>query len=202
SVVFKFFTTIDCTGPSSDETVSSVTEITPPTSSTAGVAPAESATQNQPAGFYSYKATFTPAANTPYSGDAVATCEPLTVLIRNSSVNTVMHKDTASGASVLNTAIDASGSGTTVVDVATITGTVGGPDPTGTVTFTRYATANCSGTGTAEQVTIVADGDPTDHSTTVNAAPRTFNSINAAAGAFLCYVTSYSGDANYQGSTA
>src|SRR5262249_12348919 len=174
----------------------------PPTSSTAGVAAAESATQNQPAGLYSYKATFTPAANTPYSGDAVAACEPLTVLIRNSAVNTVIHKDTASGASVLNTAIDASGNGTTVVDVATITGTTGGPDPTGTVTFTRYTTANCSGTGTAETVTIVADADPTDHIATVTAASRTFNSSNSAAGAFLCYTTSYSGDSNYQGSTA
>src|SRR5437867_4316669 len=143
-----------------------------------------------------------PPPNTPYSGTAIGSCEPLTITIRNSAVNTDIKLGTANGSSVLNTAIDLSSGNVTVVDLATVTGTTGGLDPTGTVTFSRYATANCTGTHLDETIAVNGGSDTTDFTATAVSSARTFDATTEAAGAFLCYVASYSGDSNYQGSTA
>jgi hypothetical protein len=198
NVVFKRFTTIDCTGTSTDETVA-LSEMSAPTSSVPGKAAAESSTFVKTTGTLSYLVSYTPPIGSGYQGTATASCESLTVTINNSSVSTVIRKDNVNGNSVLNTAIDVSGTGTTVVDVATVTGN-GTVDPTGTVTFKAYPTANCSGNTFTTETVNVSIGTVGDGISTATSGGKTFNLANSAAGSFLCYVVSYSGDSNYQSS--
>jgi hypothetical protein len=198
NVLFKRFTTIDCTGASTDELVA-LSEMSAPTASTPGKAAAESAAFTKTTGFLSYLVTYTPPIGSGYQGTATAACEKLTVTINNSSVGTVIKQNNINGVSVLNTAIDVSGAGTTVVDVATVTGN-GTVDPTGTVTFKAYPTANCSGNVFTTETVNVAIGTIGDGKSTATSSGKTFDINNSAAGAFLCYVVSYSGDSNYQSS--
>ncbi len=115
-------------------------------------------------------------------------------------MNTDIRKDNINGSSVLNTAVDASGAGTIVVDVAAITGnTSGGPDPTGTVTFRRFTAANCTGSFADETVTIVADSNPSDGLATAVSGTQT---LNSPAGSFLSFQVIYNGDSNYDPSAA
>jgi hypothetical protein len=75
--------------------------------------------------------------------------------------------------------------GTIVHDMATVTGTIGIPTPTGTVTFTVYANQTCAGGGTpAGAVALVAGvADPSNTATLTDAG--------------LSYLAHYSGDRNY-----
>jgi len=188
TVTFKRFATANCTGSSVLDTVT-LTVVTPSTASTAGISAAESGTFSPLAGALSYQATYNGDSN--YPTPVTAACEPLTVNKVNSAVNTDLRENTASGASVMNTAVS---SGTTVVDVATITGNASLGDPTGTVEFRRFTDGGCSGTFVLETVTIVADANPGDGIATVTSSQQT---LSSAAGSFLSYQVSYGGDGRY-----
>jgi hypothetical protein len=196
TVTFNRFTTKDCTGTSTDEVNVALTEVAAPTPTTAGVAAAESSSFTPPAGFLSYQAVYN--GDTNYPTPVTSLCEPLTVVKTNSAVNTDIRQDNINGGTVLNQKIN---TGTTVVDVATITGQAPGtPDPTGTVTFERFANANCSGTAaSSETKTLVADANPNDGSITAVSSAFT---TTAAAGEFVSYKVSYSGDGVYEPSAA
>lgn len=197
NVTFSRYANSTCSGtPAATETVA-LTQIAAPTTTTAGVAAAESSDFLTAAGSLSYKAVY--AGDSNYSGSVAAACEPLTVSKTSSAVNTDIRAGGIGGASVLNTKI---ANGTSVVDVAIITGSApGNPDPTGTVTFERYTTANCSGTAIspAEIVTLTADSNPTDG--TATAVATAYTTVSAA-GEFVSYKVSYSGDSNYQPSAS
>jgi hypothetical protein len=91
--------------------------------------------------------------------------------------------------------------GATVHDMAIVTGQagVGNPVPGGTVSFTRFTTADCTGTGTLpETVTL----------TTISAATASAGGVAAAESSsftplsgFLSYKATYSGDSNYTAPT-
>lgn len=188
SVTFLRYSTVDCTGSNTPQTVN-VTESTAPTATTAGVATAQTDNFTTSTGFVSFKAT--------YNGDSIypsstSGCEPLTVSKVNSAVNTDIRLGNINGGTVLNTKVDA---GTSIVDVATVTGTAG-TDPTGTVTFQRFSTANCTGTHIDVDVALSGDSVNDGSSTAVSTAYTTQESE------FVGYKVIYSGDSNYNPSTA
>lgn len=88
--------------------------------------------------------------------------------------------------------------GTTVYDKATVTATRPGGgtliDPTGTVTFHRYTTEECTETATTQEVTLTNDGNADGVATAVS------STVTPAAG-FLSYQATYSGDTNYPETT-
>jgi hypothetical protein len=180
TVTFQLYANAECTGTSVDEPVAL-------TAVSASASAAESTQFTPGPGSISYSAVYGGDAN--YAG-VTAACEPLTVARFTSTVTTdILLAGTST--SVMNTAVD---TGTQVVDKATVTGS-GGVDPTGSVTFRRFTTAgNCSGAFTDEVVPIVADADATDGIATVLSQTHT---MNAAAGSFVSYQVSYSGDGIY-----
>lgn len=165
-----------------------------------GISVAESPTAGPlGAGGYGYLAT--------YSGDGqypskVADCEPMTVNTSTSSVNTDIRLNGIGGDSVLDTHVEPE---TTVVDVAKITGKVdtdpdpnksnAGPDPTGSVTFVRYASGDCSGPiASMEIVELPIDTDNDGIATAVSATHTTGSSE------FVGYRVLYAGDDNHTAS--
>ena len=152
-----------------------------------------SPSQTLPAGDYSYRATYTRTKTDGESGDAsassdssenhdvlvTAACEPFTIdPIDPTSVTTTILDN--SDAAVTTAAL-----GTQVRDTAAVSG-IEGFDPTGTVDFQFFTSADCSGeptkAGSADLVNGVADG-----STVTDPL---------AAGAYS-YLATYNGDANY-----
>jgi hypothetical protein len=81
--------------------------------------------------------------------------------------------------------------GTVVHDKAFVTRTAdtpaGVPNPTGTITFHRYANTSCTGTPVNQTVSLAADG--------------TAESPSFTATGDLCYTAAYSGDGNYPAAT-
>lgn len=196
TVTFKRYMNATCAEPFAAQETVTLTVVTPHTASTAGVAAAESASfTTTAAGGMCFRATYNGDSN--YVTPVTSAIEPLTVNKTNSAVNTDIRQNSVSGSSVLNTKIN---NGTTIVDLATITGSAAIGDPTGTVTFQRFSNANCSGTAVATQtITITADGNPADGIATALSSSYT---TSAAAGEFVSFKVIYSGDANYNPSTA
>ncbi|HEY5250787.1 MAG TPA: Ig-like domain repeat protein, partial [Acidimicrobiales bacterium] len=81
-------------------------------------------------------------------------------------------------------------SGTSVTDLATVSGSAGGASPTGTVTFTFFTNATCTGKGTAagKNVTLVG-------------GMATSNSEGPFVAGSYAFQATYSGDTNYKSST-
>ena len=61
------------------------------------------------------------------------------------------------------------------------------PNPTGTITFHRYANTSCTGTPVNQTVSLAADG--------------TAESASFTTTGDLCYTAAYSGDGNYPAAT-
>ena len=144
----------------------------------AGVAhPSDSTTV--PVGGLSYKAT--------YNGSAVynastGPCEPLNATKLDSSTATDIHN-------AAHQVVTSAPIGSTVHDLATVSGTVAGGTPAGNVTFTLYAGTTCAGTGTAAgTVDLVAGVAHPSDSTTVPVGG-------------LSYKATYNGSAVYNAST-
>ena len=76
--------------------------------------------------------------------------------------------------------------GTIVHDMATVTGTIGIPTPTGIVSFTVYANPSCSGIGTFAGAVLLNGAGVADPSN-----PATLTSAG------LSYIAQYGGDTNY-----
>jgi hypothetical protein len=100
-----------------------------------------------PVGGLAYKAHYN--GSTTYN-ESDSACEPLTATRINSSTATEIHDSTENV--VPNGGTVAAGS--SVHDLATVTGTAAGGTPTGAVTFTFYRGGNCT-TGTAESAGTV-----------------------------------------------
>ena len=101
----------------------------------------------------------------------------------SSSIVTVVHVD---GVTIPHTAVPLDGSvplGTSVHDNATVTGQVGGPAVTGTVTYNFFKNGDCSGT-------------PFSSSLPVNVGSESPSTGPLAAGSYS-YNATYSGDGNY-----
>ena len=134
-------------------------------------------------GSYSYRASYAGDGNYEAS---VGECEPLEVVKADTSALTSIRA--AADGSVAVTAVDL---GTTVHDEATVTGTALRA-PTGTVTFTWYATASdCSGPATDAGTVPLVGG---------RASPSTaFGPLGAGQYSFRAH---YNGDENYHGAEA
>ncbi|MBI1742384.1 hypothetical protein HYR54_04870, partial [Candidatus Acetothermia bacterium] len=130
SVTFNLYSTTDCTGTFTTETV------------TLSGGMAESSATTVPNTGLSYQVT--------YSGDdnytaATSACEPLSAIKLTSSVATEIHDSS-------HNPITSALIGTSVHDKATVSGS--GPAPTGTVTFKLYSTTDCTGSFTTQTVTL------------------------------------------------
>jgi hypothetical protein len=94
---------------------------------------------------------------------------------------------------IQNTAVPV---GTLVHDKALVTGTVGFTAPTGTVTFKRFGTSNCTGSSQDETVALTVVTPNTATTAGVSAAE---SSAFAPSAGVLSYRAVYNGDANYPG---
>src|SRR5262249_39275301 len=144
TLTYEFFTTIDGTGPHTDEVVTLNSDGTVPDSALHGPLAA---------GPYSFIAVYSGDSNYPTLTSAV---EPLSV-----------QQGTSTSATVI---VDSSGVpitspvplGTTVGDTATVAGTPNAFTPTGTVTYLFFTTIDGTGPYTDETVTLNPDGSLTD----------------------------------------
>jgi methyl coenzyme M reductase subunit D len=178
TVTYQFFTTIDGTGPHTDEVVTLNPDGTVPDSALHGPLGA---------GAYSFIAVYSGDSNYLRSTSAV---EPLTV-----------HKlITGQGASNFATVIvDANRVpatppvplGTSVHDTATIDGQVSGLPATGTVRYEFFTTIDGTGPHIDQTVTLNPDGTVPDSAL--------HGPLGAGAYSFIAF---YSGDSNYEGSTS
>ncbi len=77
--------------------------------------------------------------------------------------------------------------GAKAYDIAALTNAVAGLEPTGSVTYSLYASGDCSGAPTSEQVNLTSDGTVPSSATTVALAAGSYG-----------YRATYSGDSNYE----
>lgn len=182
TVTFQFFTNGTCSGaPSAIEGPITLTQTTPPTSTTPGVAEADSGPRTPLPGSYSYNASYSGDANYPAAG--ASACETITVSRFNSAINTAILR-VSDGADVTNQVINLmNATSVAVQDQATVTGN--GPTPTGTVTIMRFDNGNCSGPASSIE-SAVLDGTGKALSSVFSLGPNT-----------LSYTVIYNGDSNY-----
>src|SRR5262249_33981615 len=129
TVTYEFFTTNDCTGSHTDQTVNVAADGSVPNADP----------QTLGAGSYSHPAL--DSGNGNYTGKTAAG-EPLKVNKAHLAVTTKVHA--ADHVDVTGKTI---GLGSVLHDVAHVTGAVGGFAPHGGVTFVLYSLPNCQGTG-------------------------------------------------------
>ena len=173
TVTYQFFTTIDGTGPHTDQTVTLNPDGSVPDSALHGPLAA---------GAYSFIAVYSGDSN--YVG-STSPVEPLTVQQGTSTSATVIVD--ANGVAVTSPVP----LGTTVGDTATVAGTPAAFTPTGTVTYQFFTTIDGTGTLTDEFVNLNPDGS----------VPDSALHGPLAAGAYS-FIAIYSGDSNYVGSTS
>ena len=172
TVTYEFFTTLDGTGPHTDQTVDLVNGAVPNSSPTGPLA----------AGAYSFIAVYSGDGN--YNGSA-SPVEPLTINKGASSTATTI-LDATTGQ------LPSGVLGESVFDTATVTGTPAAFAPTGTVTYEFFANGTGAGAPVStETVTLNADGT----------VPNSAAHGPLAAGAYS-FIAIYSGDGNYTGSTS
>src|SRR5205085_998416 len=142
------------------------------------------ATDPLQAGGYSFKATIAGSAD--YLG-ATGDCEPLTVSKADSSAVTAIHN------AATDAVVSSVGLGGSVYDSAVVSSANGSFKPSGSVSFTFYASSDCS-TGA-----VAAGSAPVTGAT--GAASPSVTEGPLAAGSYS-FKASYSGDANFLGSVA
>jgi hypothetical protein len=200
-VTFSRFNNSNCAAPAAFTETKALVETAAETATTPGVSAQESSDYltvgTTPE--ISFQAHYAGSADKTYPA-ADSPCEKLSV--KQGKVTVTTDIQLADGTSVLNTAINSGGTGTTVHDVATAQGSLkdsGGKliDPTGKVTFTLFSTANCTGTSTTETIDL-AGGTANDGKATAKSSETT---PNLATGDFLTYTAVYLGDDNYEKST-
>ena len=174
SVTYTFFHTIGCTDTGTAAGGGALVGGLPPNSSPEGPLVA---------GSYGFEATYSGDAN--YAG-STSTCEPLTISTGTSATATVI-TNAAGGAPVTGPLPLHS----SVIDTSTVTPTPTGFTPTGSVTYTFFHTIGCTDTGTAAGGGALVGGLP----------PNSSPEGPLVAGSYGFEAT-YSGDANYAGSTS
>lgn len=191
SVTFSRFDNATCSAPAASTENAPLNQQSPPTASSSDFTTVAGSSLSYTA-HYNGDGTYPPSAE---SG-----CEPLTVATAASATTTTIRSGSISGTEVLN---DNVALGTVLYDVATVSGTAGF-DPTGTVTVTRYTSANCA-TGTEaagypKTINLVDDGQNDGSAGTgINSDSYT---PSGAAGEFVGWTVSYDGDTHYSPSTA
>ncbi len=173
TVTYHFYTTFDCTGTPTDQTVTIG----------AGNSVPDSSPQTLGAGSYSYKAHYSGDAN---NNPADSSCEPFTVTKANTSISTSVIDDATGNTVPLSGSVPL---GTTVHDTATVGTQVNGFVIGGTVTYYFYTNGGCSG-GSTETVTMSG-----------GTVPNSASHGPLAAGSYS-FKAVYSGDSNYIGSTS
>jgi len=175
TLTYSLFTNGTCNGTASKtETVTLKAD---------GTVPAGSSTTALAAGSYSYSAAY--AGDTSYAA-ATGPCEPFTVGKAPTSVTSAVDDAATSGAW--------SGgelAGAKAYDVATVAGGVAGLTATGSVTYSLFKNATCSGTASTTDTETLAGG----------VAPKSTATAALGAGSYSFGAT-YSGDASYATSTA
>lgn len=146
----------------------------------AGVAHPSQSSGTLSAGSYSFQATW--PGDTNYTGSTSA-CEHFTVDKADTTTATAIHLGSDHTTDIQNTSIALNSS---IHDKGDVSGQVGSITPTGTLTYKYYTTNNCTGSSADE--TLALGSESSTHS-------------NLAAGDYS-FLTSYSGDSNYNGSTA
>jgi hypothetical protein len=176
SYTYSFFTNGTCSGtPATTQTVTLNANGTVPDSASSGPLAA---------GSYGYSGS--------YGGDsnylsAPGGCEPFTVAMAHTATTTDVFNDQG-GPAVTGGQVPL---GSSVHDTAVVTGQVLPAFPaTGTYTYTFFTNGTCSGSGTPQVVTLNANGS----------VPPSASTGPLAAGSYS-YGGSYSGDANYFGSS-
>lgn len=180
----------------------------------------------QPGQKLSYFASYEAASGSVYKSvplpDTVPTkdCEPLGVTTLKSTVETDIKNGSSSGESLLNTAVDTSGGAVNAVDVATVRANIpvgltsppplgdancpAGSHPAtgikGSVTFSRYTTADCTGTAVTENTclgaTTFSSGVPLGNGGTAEASANSSADPLTGSG-FLCFQATYNGNGFY-----
>jgi hypothetical protein len=134
-------------------------------------------------GNYSFDAGYSGDSN--YDASPVSDCEPFSVGDGPTTTATVL-KDAATNPNWAGTEV----AGATAYDTSTVSGAAGGIVPTGTVTYSYFTNAGCSGTPVStEPVTLNPDGTVPNSSTTAALAAGSY-SFDAV----------YGGDSNYSAS--
>jgi hypothetical protein len=148
-----------------------------------GAVPNSNTESTLAAGNYSFQATYSGDAN---YGGSTSPCEPFTVGAGTSSTGTVVFDASTNAPWSGN-----ENTGSSAYDTATV-GTSDTLTATGTVSYTFFPNGSCGGTGAlAGTVTLTASG----------AVPKSSTKGPLAAGSYSFQAT-YSGDANYGGSTS
>jgi uncharacterized repeat protein (TIGR01451 family) len=171
TVTYSLYANSTCTGSPT---------MTDTESLSGGSVPNSSATDELGAGLYSFEAAYGGDSN--YTG-STSSCEPFDVGQASTSTGTVVESDGSpvTGALAL---------GSSVSDQATVSG-VAGIAPSTSVTFTFFANASCSGTGT-----IVPGAG------TLAAGFANSGSEGPLTAGSYSFEAAYAGDSNYLGSTS
>ena len=188
TVTFQLFSSSDCTGVASSQTVALVAGSTDSRSDSGSFTPNP--------GLLSYQATYNGDSN--YPRPLTSLCEPLAVNKFQSSVATHI-LNASNGSEVTDSLIDLAGAATVAVRdqvIVTKNPAGGDPTPTGTVTVQIFDDGACVHQASLETVTLVGgtcSGSPcgTALSSIVNLDANT-----------LSYRATYSGDGNFLPSTA
>ena len=153
TVTYEFFTSLNCTGEPTSQTVTVAAD---------GTVPNATIPAGQPlgAGNYSYRAIYNGNAN---YNPATGACEPFAITKGTPSAGTTLHNASGGGIIANGTALD-NGSG--VFDTAQIT-TSDSFALTGTVTFQFFTNGSCTGTPAATQAGVaITNGTATSSSHT------------------------------------
>jgi hypothetical protein len=135
------------------------------------------------AGSYYFVATY--SGDTNYVAAGPSTCEPFNLAMTPPTVSITVD-DAATSATWTN----AETTGAQAYGSAAVSG-VASFGPTGQLTYTLYATTNCTGSATAERTVSVGGGPIANSNTTTPLAPGTYS-----------FLAAYGGDGNYAASTA
>jgi len=163
AVTYTLFTaSVSCTGTSTSQTVDL----------TAGIVPNSSVSSLLAAGSYSYYAAYGGDGN--YTSAGPSECESVTVLQAATGVTSQVKPSP----SVMYR--------TPAYDTVSISGTVSGFAPTGTVTYGFFISADCEGVPSNQSVALTGGAVP-------GSSPR------ASAPGLYSYSATYSGDSNYRG---
>jgi hypothetical protein len=169
TVTYKRFTTIDCTGTSTDEDVDVTNRVVP---NSADFTPTT-------AGSYSYQAVYSGTNGDPINLGATSPCEPLTVTAVAATVKTAIH-DTDHNV-VLSVPL-----GATVHDSVSVTGSAG--TASGDVTFDFFNNGTCADTAADTSGSFTLTGGSVD--------ATTFTQGPLAAGSYS-FKAHYGGGGNY-----
>jgi hypothetical protein len=173
TLTYTFFQSGSCQGGGSTETVTLVDGVPPDATTTAALG----------AGAYSYDAVYNDDGND--NPSAVSSCEPFTVNPAPTGMTNLVHSRQTGGPwSGTETA------GGKAYDTASVSGTVPGFVPTGTVTYLFYVNGTCGGTSVwTDTVSLTGTGD----------IPNSTDTDALGAGTYS-FDARYNGDENYAAS--